>query len=218
MIIALEGIDGSGKTTQYNRICDALRADDVEFTPLSFPRYAEPSSMLVRQYLSGEFGAADSVNAYAAASFFAVDRYATLKTINAVGANSSVNTNRARVVLADRYVGSNAIYQAAKLDTTSEQTSFFRWLDDYEFERLGLPRPDMTLYFDISPKLAIERIRNRGGVLDVHEQDAHYLERCARCAARASEFFGWIMLDASRSENIVFAEVYERILTAITKR
>ena len=77
-LIVFEGTDGSGKATQTELLCQALETQGVPFRRLSFPRYQEESSALVRLYLGGAFGShPDDVNAYAAATFYAVDRYAS---------------------------------------------------------------------------------------------------------------------------------------------
>ena len=79
-LIVIEGTDGSGKSTQFRKLTERLAQEGQEFKTLVFPRYAEPSSALIKMYLGGEFGTKPSdVNAYAASSFYAVDRYASYK-------------------------------------------------------------------------------------------------------------------------------------------
>jgi len=207
MLITFEGIDGSGKSTQLRRLCDEPESKDAVFTAVSFPRYEAESAALVRQYLAGKFGGADSVNPYAAASFFAADRYAYFSAGQNSVFKSEKETGKDRLLIADRYNGSNAIYPGAKFHTDTEREAFFRWLEEYEYELLGLPRPDATLFFKIEPELALERIANRGGGADIHERDLDYFKRCAECAKHAARFYGWRVVDASRRENLVFDDV-----------
>ncbi len=109
-LITIEGTDCSGKSTQLELLCQRLHAEGEDFKKIAFPRYDSDSSALVRMYLGGQFGEnVSAVNAYAASSFFAVDRVASYlrewKSYLEAGGT----------VLLDRYTTSNAIYQASKL-------------------------------------------------------------------------------------------------------
>jgi dTMP kinase len=188
-LIVLEGIDGSGKSTQAELLCDRLGREGRDFMRVSFPAYNEPSSALVRMYLDGQFGAAPSaVNPYAASAFFAVDRFASYRRLwgdfyNGGGA-----------VITDRYTTSNAIHQGAKLDS-GRRVGFFGWLREFEFELMELPAPDLVLYMDIPAQLAARRRRGRaeatGAPPDIHERDLSYLEECRVCGLEAAEYYGW---------------------------
>jgi dTMP kinase len=201
-LIVLEGIDGSGKSTQLKRLCDRLEREGADFTRVTFPRYSEPSSALVRMYLSGEFGASpDSVNAYAASTFFAVDRFASFQQVWRADYENGV------AVLTDRYTTSNAIHQGAKLPPDARR-DFFQWLCDFEFRLMELPAPTLVLYMDLPPETAARRRRLRDGAGDIHERDGAYLESCAVCGAAAAEFYGWRKIDAARGEGDVHEEIY----------
>jgi dTMP kinase len=188
-MIVLEGIDGSGKSTQTGLLCDRLGRDRRDFIRVSFPAYGEPSSALVKMYLDGQFGAEPgAVNPYAASAFFAVDRFASYKRLwgdfyNGGGA-----------VITDRYTTSNAIHQGAKL-APGRRAGFFGWLYEFEFELMGLPAPELVLYMDIPAGLAAERRRARalgtGSPPDIHERDLYYLETCCECGLEAAEYYGW---------------------------
>ena len=109
-LIVIEGLDGSGKATQTKMLCDRLEKEGKKFLKVSFPDYRSDSSALVRMYLSGRFGEhPDDVNAYAASSFYAVDRYASFKE------NWGKRYNDGRLIIADRYATSNGIHQCSKL-------------------------------------------------------------------------------------------------------
>lgn len=175
-LIVFEGIDGCGKSVQYQRLCDRLTAAGRDFRRVRFPRYDNPSATLVKMYLGGEFGDDPSaVNAYAASTFYAVDRYASYMTDD-----WGHHYNNGGLVLMDRYTTSNAVHQGSKLPE-EQLPEFFDWLYDLEYHRLGLPRPDLVLYLDVDVPTSLERMAQRraadGSQADIHEKDAGYLEK-----------------------------------------
>lgn len=188
-LIVFEGIDGSGKSTQFELMCRKLDTVGADYKRLVFPQYSEPSSALIRMYLDGEFGSdPGAVNAYAASAFYAVDRYASyLKVWRDYYLSGGA-------VLADRYITSNAIHQASKLPE-DEQEQFFKWLGEFEYGRMELPEPDVVIYMDITLKAARGNILSRellkGFTGDIHEKDGDYLAKCLKAADRASDFYGW---------------------------
>ncbi len=188
-LIVLEGIDGSGKSAQFRRLCARLENDGIDYNHIVFPRYDQDSSALIRMYLAGEFGThPDDVNAYTASTFFAVDRFASYKK------DWGSTYESGGLFLSDRYTTSNAVHQGSKLSDT-ELPDFFRWLSDLEYEKMGLPRPDLVLYLDVDIETSLARMRRREAKnhthADIHEQDIEYLRRCLRTADRAADFFGW---------------------------
>lgn len=194
-LIVFEGIDGSGKSTQYKMLCDYLSSKGRDFMSLEFPQYHEPSSSLIKMYLSGEFGSSPGdVNAYAASSFYAVDRYASYKKF------WGPYYQAGGLVVAGRYTTSNAVHQAAKLDSR-ERSAFFKWLYEYEFKLMGMPAPDKVLYFRIPVKNAADQIMKRrletGAVGDIHENDLLYLQTCCETAEMAADYYDWTMIEAS---------------------
>ena len=142
-LIVLEGTDGSGKATQTAALLDRLRREGVDCRKIEFPRYQEESSALIREYLRGDFGEKPSdVNAFAASTFYAVDRYASYQQ------DWGGYYRQGGPVIADRYTTSNAVHQGSKLQG-KERTDFFEWLFDYEYRLLGLPKPDLVIYLDV---------------------------------------------------------------------
>jgi dTMP kinase len=191
-LIVLEGTDGSGKSTQFARLCRRMEAEGRPFQRLIFPQYDKPSSALLRMYLGGEFGShPEDVNAYAASTFYAVDRYASMKQV------WGEEYRRGALILCDRYTTSNAVHQASKLPR-EERPAFFQWLADFEYDKLGLPRPDRVLYLDMPTERAVENLRRREQAThtqgDIHEVDAHYLAQCRQTALQAAEYYGWTRL------------------------
>ena len=213
-LIVFEGIDGSGKSTQFKMLCDRLVKEGRRFKQLVFPRYDEPSSALIKMYLAGDFGSdPGSVNAYAASSFYAVDRYASFIQ------DWREYYQDGGLILTDRYTTSNALHQGAKI-IGNERESFFNWLYDYEFSLIGLPVPDLVFYMNIDPELAGSRLLRRqtetDTSADIHEKDMSYLMSCAESGEHAASRFGWYKVncfvnDVERSKEDIHAEIYKRI-------
>ena len=188
-LIVFEGTDGSGKSTQFSLACEALQKAGREFRTCRYPQYQEESSALVRLYLGGKFGSRPSdVNAYAASSFYAVDRYAGYKQHW-----GDFYENGGTMVL-DRYTTSNAVHQASKMPA-EERESFFRWLADFEYGDLGLPAPDLVIWLDMPIDMTVSNLRRRENdthtTADIHEVDTDYLRSCHDAAAQAAAFYGW---------------------------
>ena len=192
-LIVLDGLDGSGKSTQFERLRSVL-SERLKVTGISFPEYDKPSATLVKMYLSGEFSqnAAD-VNAYAASTFYAADRYASFKLY------WEKAYNEGELILASRYVCPNAIHQMSKLPE-NEWDSFLDWLYDYEYEKLGMPRPDKTIILDIPVELSQKRLSQRyngdESKKDIHEGNIPYMEMCRKCALYAAKKQGWTVIGA----------------------
>lgn len=188
-LIVLEGIDGSGKSSQYSRLCSRMENDGIEYNHIVFPRYEKESSALIRMYLGGEFGTDPSdVNAYTASTFFAVDRFASYRT------DWGKLYEAGRLVLSDRYTSSNAVHQGSKL-SDAELPAFFGWLSDLEYNKMGLPKPDLVIYLDVDIETSLARMKRRQDTTDthadIHERNIAYLERCLRTADIAADYFGW---------------------------
>ncbi len=203
-LIVFEGTDGAGKSTQLELLTRRLNKRGIAFHRLRFPRYEEPSSALIRMYLGGEFGVRPGdVNAYAASAFYAVDRYASWAK------DWKRPYEAGELFFADRYTTSNAVHQGSKLPE-GEREAFFQWLDDFEFCRLGLPRPDLVLLLDLPVELSLElmsrRAEERGRRADIHEKDPGYLRDCRQTALQAARAYGWTVVKASRDGKVRAAE------------
>lgn len=204
-LVVIEGIDGSGKTTQYELLQKRLDSEGVPYMGTAFPNYESPSGRLVKAYLDGAFGSnPGDVNAYAASSFFAVDRFASFKSDPWGELYRSGG-----LVISARYTTSNAIHQAAKLPE-GERKGFFEWLSGYEYGLLGLPKPDAVFYLDISPEAAAKRVAQReaqgGAHRDIHEKNTDYLNGCAKAGRLAAAYFGWIVVPVTKGDEIIGRE------------
>lgn len=189
-LITIDGLDASGKETQSARLCAALRERGYRVRELSFPMYGEKSAVPVELYLGGALGDdPEDTNAYAASTFFSVDRYISYRT-DWCRDLADPDT----VVVTNRYTTANAVHQLSKLPRERWE-DFLAWLWDYEFTKLGLPRPDCILYLEMRPDIArrllAARSASTGRVQDIHEKSADHLDKSYQAALYASETLGW---------------------------
>lgn len=217
-LIVVEGTDGSGKSTQFKLLCQRLKTQGTYFQRLVFPQYQEPSSALIRMYLGGEFGSHPSdVNPYAASSFYAVDRYASWKKV------WESEYQKGSLILSDRYTTSNAVHQGSKL-SSEEQSVFFDWLFDLEYNKLGLPQPDVVIYLDMPTEQSVHLLRSREQAThtkgDIHEVDAAYLSLCRQTALQAAQHYGWLRIPCVDEKGLVrpIQAIHQDIWDVLTKR
>ena len=214
-LIAIDGVDASGKQTHTEMLCKKLSEAGYRVKRLSFPNYESDSSALVKMYLSGDFGEnPDDVNAYAASSFFAADRFASYRTD---WKNDYLNDEV--IIIADRYVSSNMIHQASKIDDAQEKDDFLKWLYELEFEIYQIPKPDVTFFLDMpveyAKKLMSERENkfDKTATKDIHERNSDYLTKSYNNACEVAEKFNWqrvfcVKNDAIRSIDEINDEMY----------
>ena len=217
-LIVIEGTDGSGKSTQFKLLTSRVQQEGREFQKLVFPQYSEPSSALIRMYLAGEFGSKPSdVNAYTASTFFAVDRYASYKKV------WQEWYEQGGLILSDRYTTSNAVHQASK-EPVEKQKDFLKWLYDLEYDKLGLPCPDLVIYLDVPTDYTEAMMRRREADTnthaDIHEQDMEYLSTCRRTGKMAAEYYGWTVIQcvrdgAMRSIEDIHEEIYRHVAACL---
>ena len=217
-LIVIEGTDGSGKSTQFKLLTQRLEQEGRVFQKLVFPQYSEPSSALIRMYLGGEFGTSPSdVNAYAASAFYAVDRYASFKKVwgqwYAEGG----------LIVSDRYTTSNAVHQASK-EPGEKQAQFLQWLYEFEYDKLGLPRPDLTIYLDVPTDFTEQMMRKRESdtntSADIHEKDLDYLATCRRTGRAAAAYYDWTVVECVRDGKMrsiedIHEEIYRRVAACL---
>lgn len=212
--IVIEGLDGSGKTTQTKLLTEYMKSSG-KVRELSFPCYGEKSCTLVSMYLSGELGDdPDDVNGYAASSFFAADRYISYISDWKADYNDPDCT-----VIATRYTTSNAYHQLSKLPE-KDWDSFLEWIFDFEFKKLGLPRPDSVILLSMNPALSLGNVKSRsdttGQEMDIHEKDTEYLDRCYKAAAYSAEKCGWHVIECAPEGRLLpREEVFEKIKKAL---
>lgn len=213
-LIIIEGLDGSGKSTQVELLRKYFENEGINYKKIKLPDYDSRSSTLVNMYLAGEFGkSADDVNAYAAGAFYAVDRFASYKL------NWGRDYENGTLILADRYATSNAIYQMEKIDE-SMWDEYLDWSADFEYEKIGIPKPDAVIYLDmpveISQRLMTKRYGGDENKKDVHEANTSFLEKCRKSALYAAKKQAWKVVVCSDGVNpLPVDEIHQKIVNII---
>ena len=213
-LIILEGLDGSGKSTQIKLLEEYLKSNEIIYKKIKLPDYDSPSSTLVKMYLGGEFGSsADDVNAYAAGAFYAVDRYASFN----LGWKKDYESGA--LIIADRYATSNSIYQMEKIEE-SKWDEYLEWSEDFEYNKLSIPRPDCVIYLDmpveISQRLMTSRYDGDENKKDVHEVNVDFLNKCRKSALYTAEKQGWKVIECSNGkEPYSVDEIHKKIIDIV---
>lgn len=216
-LIVIEGVDGSGKETQSEKLAAHLQQDGERVLRVSYPRYDKDSSAMVRHYLGGNFGEdPDAISPYVASTFYAADRYASYKE------ELEPFLAQGGTVIADRYTTSNMVHQAGKIHDDGERRAFLDWLMDYEFNLLGLPRPDRIFFLDIPPVTASLLTADRANKMtgeaekDIHESNPAYMKESYRNARKLAEDYGWTTVTCVengilRSIEDIHEEIYRQV-------
>ena len=209
-IIVLDGVDASGKATQAQMLHENLVRLGYKSRLLSFPNYESESSALVKMYLNGAWGNnATSVNPYAAASAYALDRFSTMQNVDLASYD---------VLVMDRYTSSNAIHQASKL-SGEEKSAFLDWIFRYEHEILKIPRPDKVLFLDMPPEYGAKLMEGRalksGTKQDIHENAHEYLLDSYLNATHIARKFNWQIVSCVKEQEIQPPEDIQDVILGI---
>lgn len=213
-IIVIEGLDGSGKSTQIEYLKNKLSRQNV--CQIKLPDYDSDSSALVKMYLRGDFGKKpEDVNAYAASAFYAVDRYANFKM------KWKDNYDKGDIIISDRYTTSNAYHQATKI-SKEDRAEFFYWLEDFEYGLMGIPEPDAVIFLDmpieISQKMMSKRYEGDESKKDIHESNLDYLYKCREAALDAAQEMGWYVVQCSDgNEPRTIDDIGNEIFSIVTR-
>ncbi len=215
-LIAIEGLDGSGKATQTSLLYQKLIDIGQKVKHISFPDYNSPSSTMAKLYLDGAFcDNPDDINAYAASTFFSIDRYISfIKNWENFYKNNYI-------IISDRYTTSNIIYQMAKMPKY-EWNKFIDWLQDYEYKKLGLPAPNKVIYLDVPIKVSQTLLNTRYNgneeQKDLHEKNLNFLTKCREVALFAAEKLDWNIIKCANEDKMkTVGEINELILSEILK-
>ncbi len=214
-LIVIEGLDGSGKATQTELLCKYLTEMNIGFTKLSYPNYNSPSSALVKMYLNGELAdTPDKINPYAAAVFYAADRCADFIMYH------KENYDNGGLFVSDRYATSNAVYQTGKLPV-EQWSDYIHWLDDLEYGKLGIPKPDTVIYLDmsveVSQKLLSSRYNGNESKKDIHECNVDFLRQCRTTALYCAEKLGWNVIKCDDGVNPFPVEMISQQIKTLTE-
>jgi dTMP kinase len=199
VLVAVEGLDGAGKSTQVSLLAQALSAVDV----VSFPRYDTFFGRHIRALLDGAGPvSAQTVDPRSMALWYALDRVQWARSFTPSG-----------VVLLNRYVLSNAVYQSAR----AEDPALLDWVLRLEFEELELPRPDVTVVLDVPPSVSAARVAHRGAGADVYERSAGLLARVRDgYLAAASRLPSVVVVPAAGSPESVHADVLRALAPSLS--
>lgn len=224
-IIVIEGTDGSGKQTQTKLLKENLERQGYKVFTTSFPKYDSPSSAAVQMYLGGEIRENPrDISPKAAATFYAVDRYITYKTLI-----EPIYKEKDAVILFDRYVASNIIHQGAKLieenpESEEELKDFISWLDNFEHGDMGIPKADITIFLNVPIETTIKLRENRANKItggekqDIHESDNSHLINASLAGNMAGRLLGWHIIECVEGEKMrTIEDIGDEILKTITK-
>lgn len=177
-LIVIEGIDGSGKTTQIGLLSRYLKSENIPHEVINFPRYDDNLyGKLIKRYLEGKFGSISEVNPYLVALPFALDRNLAKPLIESW-------LQSGRLVIANRYASSAKAHLGANLPEEKRE-EFMSWLDDLEYETNRIPKADLTILLQVYPK--ISQVNIKGGPADIHEQSLKHLEQAAKIYLELSQ-------------------------------
>ena len=223
-LFVIDGTDGSGKQTQFKKLQERLDKEGIDYKTVSFPNYEDPSSSLVKMYLSGEFGEnAKDVSPYIASTFYAADRYATFKK------ELQEYYENGGIILADRYTTANMVHQAGKITDEEEREKYLNWLFDLEFNIYGLPVPTEVFFLNMPPKKVEELIKNRENKFthsdkkDIHERDSKHLEDSYNAACSLVGKYNWNEVKCVRDNEIrtredIHNEIYNIVYKEVQKK
>lgn len=198
----IEGTDASGKTTQFNLLTEHLVDAGYDVVTFDFPQYDNDSSFFVREYLGGKYGSADQVGPYTASVFYALDRFAAKDAIKEA-------LDAGKIVLSNRFTGSNMAHQGTKFANAEERRGFFIWEDNLEFQMMGIPRPTASIVLRVDAQTSMQLIELRaekdGREKDIHEADQSHLERSVEVYDDLCTLFpkDFLRIDCVRSRKLM---------------
>ena len=216
-LFVIDGTDGSGKQTQFEKLKESLTNDGVDYKIVSFPNYDSPSSSLVKMYLSGEFGKkAKEISPYVASTFYAADRYATFQM------DYKEYYEKDGIILADRYTTANMVHQAGKIENKEERKKFLDWLWDFEFNLYELPIPTEVFFLNMPVEKSLELIKNRENKFthstqkDIHESDKNHLIDAYHAACDVAKDYHWYEVQCVKNNQIrgiedIHTEIYQEV-------
>jgi thymidylate kinase/thymidylate synthase ThyX len=213
LFLVIEGTDGSGKGTQFSLLRDNLRQQGYEVVTFDFPQYSKPSSYFVKRYLNGEYGSIDEIGPYTGSLFYALDRFEAAKEIQAA-------LDAGRIVLANRFTGSNMGHQGTKFANVEERRGFYIWLDNLEFSMLKIPRPDMNFILRVPAETAQELVDKKSNRTytdkkrDIHEADLQHLQKAVLVYDELSQLFprDFQRIDCVRGGELLGIEQIQQLL------
>lgn len=213
IFIVLEGTDGSGKGTQFDLLVERLHKEGHDVAMFDFPQYKQDSSYFVREYLNGNYGTAEEVGPYTGSLFYALDRYQAANEIKEA-------LQAGKVVIANRFTGSNMAHQGTKFNNAQERKGYYLWLDAIEFQMLGIPRPDLSVVLRVPAETAqklVDRKEARDYTdkkRDLHEADLSHLKKAVEVYDNLCQLFpkDFKQLDCVRNDELLSIEAIHNLV------
>ncbi|MEG0236400.1 dTMP kinase [Cetobacterium sp.] len=216
-LIVIEGTDSSGKETQTAMLFEKLSKEIKKIRKISFPNYNSPACAPVKMYLAGEFGTdAEKVNPYPASTMYAIDRYASYKT------DWGNFYKDGGIIITDRYTTSNMVHQASKIDNSKEKEIYLSWLEDLEYNKMEIPRPDLVIFLNMPTETAQKLMAERKNKItgedkkDIHEKNVEYLKKSHKNACEISKKYSWKEIECVENNRLktieeISNEVFELV-------
>lgn len=216
-LIVIEGTDSSGKETQTKKLYERLANEVEKVRKISFPNYESPACEPVKMYLAGAFGDnALNVNPYPVSTMFAIDRYASYKM------DWESFYNAGGIIVTDRYTTSNMVHQASKIENIDEKSKYLGWLEDLEYNKMGIPKPDLVIFLNMPIEMAVKLMEARKNKItgeekkDIHEKDTSYLKKSYDNACDIAKKYNWQEIKCVENKRLkTIEEIGEEIYTLV---
>jgi dTMP kinase len=216
-LIVIEGTDSSGKETQTKKLYERLANEIEKVRKISFPNYESPACEPVKMYLAGAFGDnALNVNPYPVSTMFAIDRYASYKM------DWESFYNAGGIIVTDRYTTSNMVHQASKIENIDEKSKYLGWLEDLEYNKMGIPKPDLVIFLNMPTEMAVKLMEARKNKItgeekkDIHEKDTSYLKKSYDNACDIAKKYNWQEIKCVENKRLkTIEEIGEEIYTLV---
>lgn len=216
-LIVIEGTDSSGKETQTKKLYERLANEVEKVRKISFPNYESPACEPVKMYLAGAFGDnALNVNPYPVSTMFAIDRYASYKM------DWESFYNAGGIIVTDRYTTSNMVHQASKIENIDEKSKYLGWLEDLEYNKMGIPKPDLVIFLNMPTEMAVKLMETRKNKItgeekkDIHEKDTSYLKKSYDNACDIAKKYNWQEIKCVENKRLkTIEEIGEEIYTLV---
>ena len=216
-LIVIEGTDSSGKETQTKKLYERLANEVEKVRKISFPNYESPACEPVKMYLAGAFGDnALNINPYPVSTMFAIDRYASYKM------DWESFYNAGGIIVTDRYTTSNMVHQASKIENIDEKSKYLGWLEDLEYNKMGIPKPDLVIFLNMPTEMAVKLMEERKNKItgeekkDIHEKDTSYLKKSYDNACDIAKKYNWQEIKCVENKRLkTIEEIGEEIYTLV---
>lgn len=216
-LIVVEGAcDGIGKSTQFSLLKEALEKDEIVVNH-HFPTYAESQGSFATNYLNGDYGLPSELSPYFINNLYALDRSITWQT------KLKKNYEEGNTILLDRYTTSSLIYQSCLIDDSEEKRKFIDWVNDYEYNKLGIPKPDLVIFltasFDTIMDLKSKRKDNEGIANDIHERDIDFMKKVYDNALFVAYYLNWDIINCDKDGKMRSIEdIHSDVLKLVKKQ